>query len=895
MIRQAKVMIYGKDIDIHKILSNNGIVLDGICTEAYATEELSSSGNYYSDYKFTNDGELSELLKEECILKVLLDYGYEIFQINKVTENLKEISVVARQYTIPQQLQLWLHDVRPTNMSGNTALNYMINNAKGDKNIVVSSDITTGYTSYYQLMNFYEACFDCNQSFEKRWGSNGLETKRRGNHIYMNKTIGGDRKLSIIEGKNLKGFKVNRTSNDYITRGIGIGFNGLKGNYIDSPLINNYKDVHTGKFKYDDVKLRTKDMDSNTEGMIFDTLKEVQQELDRRVALEFSVNHVDTILAEYTLDYVKLEDTIEYEDNNYSETEKANIGDYVRVKVPTLNYDLIVRVVEKKYDILTQRTKSIKLSNFDIQSKISTSQVVKNITSAMKSTNNDDMNRYVTAMIEDGLKNSHVIIRPDEILILDTKDINTAKNVWRWNKGALAHTTSGYYSKDWNIGILQTGEIVADQILTGTLSTVTIKPLKESESNMFIDLSTGNLFMDRGKIGSNEFYLDITKQKIVGNNMTIDFPTGRIEAQHGRFGNDETHYDLDTQVIKGNASNLNLKDGVYSFADGNVVINKDNGIKVLKGKIGNETFYIDITNGIIKGNNYYINLKSGSQNIFKAGVLQSIDGKTKLDLNKGGISTSYGGKSATFNSGGFKFSRGAKIEETDHGLQLQGNGTGLYLNDLSNAGNWIELSTNGMKLASSHNIQILSNEYGLNIGNSTYNTNMSVIGNVSVTGDLTCTGRKPVTHITKNFGKIKFYATEDINGLLTITPIDRTYVCDKYNEETGLYSCIIDLNTLDGYLPEGMLRECINVDKEYIVEIYKESFGDYEVVKYNNYFIVKSDKKMKFKYGIKGRRTGFEDDTAEAQVFLYKLKYYYYPLWKKCSEEWCKYGRCIDD
>ena len=57
---------------------------------------------------------------------------------------------------------------------------------------------------------------------------------------------------------------------------------------------------------------------------------------------------------------------------------------------------------------------------------------------------------------------------PDEILIMDTPDIATAANVWRWNKAGLGYSGTGY-NGPYSTAITQDGHIVADFVATGTL------------------------------------------------------------------------------------------------------------------------------------------------------------------------------------------------------------------------------------------------------------------------------------------------------------------------------------------------------------------------------------------------------------------------------------------
>lgn len=57
---------------------------------------------------------------------------------------------------------------------------------------------------------------------------------------------------------------------------------------------------------------------------------------------------------------------------------------------------------------------------------------------------------------------------PQEILIMDTPDIGTAVNVWRWNSAGLGHSSNGYNGRS-NLAITADGTINADFIVSGTI------------------------------------------------------------------------------------------------------------------------------------------------------------------------------------------------------------------------------------------------------------------------------------------------------------------------------------------------------------------------------------------------------------------------------------------
>ena len=123
---------------------------------------------------------------------------------------------------------------------------------------------------------------------------------------------------------------------------------------------------------------------------------------------------------------------------------------------------------------------------------------------------------------------------------------------------------------------------------------------------------------------------------------------------------------------------------------------------------------------------------------------------------------------------------------------------------------------------------------------------------VIIGGDLSVIGNKNCIQQTK-FGDVPFYANEDINSLLTETDTDNIYTTELVE---GKYICRIEIDEI--------IQECINTTLSYNVYIDKLSWGDYKVeIREKDYFIVESDREMKFKYKLEGKRKGFEYENNE--------------------------------
>ncbi len=546
MNKSIKVAWFPKEASRGNVLSSNGKSLDKYCIKCVTDEKL--SGDYPVDLTFINTDNIHKLLYEGAVLKLKLDYGFEVFDISKVTSDLKYVDVVARQHTIQSTLDLYLDDVRPTELTGQSYLQYLLNNSQGIKDIFISSDIAASATGYYQDMSLYKALHDCEQSFYNKLGG---EIQRRGYNLTINRHIGIENTgITIRERKNLLGLEIESDIDNLVTIARGKGYNGITGHWIESPNKNKFKHIHKNTIEFSDVKVKS---ESDDEG--YNTLEEAIAELDRRIRREFNKNHIDTLKTTYRLSYIELEKTSLYRD--YAPTERAFIGDTIRVYVPRLDTDIKVRVIERKYDVLKQKVIESILSNYYVPQKtMSIDSIISDLKKEYSSTYAFGISSYIAAIIKAGMQDSYVVVRDNEILVMDTKDINTAKNVWRWNKGALAHSSEGYYTTNWNVGITQDGKINASMILTGILKAITLESM---DGGILIDLGI------KGRMSINSSALDINLDdntmdnvvRVCWNNYSkyVQLEPGQLVIYNGTVSESEKRMALD-------------EDGLHFWRDG---------------------------------------------------------------------------------------------------------------------------------------------------------------------------------------------------------------------------------------------------------------------------------------------------------------------------------------
>lgn len=479
-----KVQLFNNKTSKGDIISQNGLILDSICKSCKITEEL--NGDFTVDLVFVNDNKYVNSIVEDSLLKIKDEYGDEYFRIAKVKKNKRIIEVFARQITISDTLTMWCEDVRPTELSGNVAINWIFNNAKGTNPFTVYSDITTISTAYYLNKNVYEALFTTDNSFLKRWGG---EVKRNGFTLQINKKVGENRGVSIRSRKNLLGFEASTTLNNLTTRIYPKGYDGITidEKYIDSPLINNYARIYAREVKFEDIRVNDEEYNEG-----YETLAQAQNEMKKRCNELFEIEKIDTINASYRIDFVELEKTEEYKD--YSILEKTWLGDTINVVEENLDININVRVVKREYNVLKERRTNTELSNKNERTKPPTISDIVASLEKIPDTDNilSDAKKQATTLINAGMKNSYVVVRKNEILIMDSPDINTSQKIWRWNNGGLGYSSTGYYG-EYGTAITNDGAIVANFITTGILNADLIKTgtITSKDGSISFDLQNG--------------------------------------------------------------------------------------------------------------------------------------------------------------------------------------------------------------------------------------------------------------------------------------------------------------------------------------------------------------------------------------------------------------------
>lgn len=273
------------------------------------------------------------------------------------------------------------------------------------------------------------------------------------------------------------------------------------------------------------------------------------------------------------VDFVQLWQTEEYKE--YSALQRVSLCDTVSVYYPQAGINAVrQKVVKTVYNVLLDRYDSIELG----QAQASLAQAIKtDIMQDVPTTSMmDEAIQYATNLIRGGL-GGYVVMTPgpngypQEILIMDTPDINTAVNVWRFNQGGLGHSHRGYDGPFDDIALTQDGKINATMITTGILNASLIRAgiLQDVNGNVNWNLTTGVLNMTRGSINLGD------------GNFTVN-NAGSVKAISGRVG----AFTLNENYLRFTSESAYVNIGKESLIYGNQYGSTYYGVRLRGNSVG---------------------------------------------------------------------------------------------------------------------------------------------------------------------------------------------------------------------------------------------------------------------------------------------------------------------
>lgn len=201
-----------------------------------------------------------------------------------------------------------------------------------------------------------------------------------------------------------------------------------------------------------------------------------------------------------TVSFVDMAHTEDYKD--IAALQRVSLCDYVSVYCGPLGVDSVsMEVVKTVYNVLTETYNEIELGKARTTYADTIMQTVdKRTENFVESSDLEAAIEHSTQLITGGL-GGYVVInlnadgQPNEILIMDTPDKQTAVNVWRFNAGGLGHSHNGYNGPFNDVALTADGKINATMITTGVMIATLIKAgvLKAANGNQnnYWNMETG--------------------------------------------------------------------------------------------------------------------------------------------------------------------------------------------------------------------------------------------------------------------------------------------------------------------------------------------------------------------------------------------------------------------
>lgn len=354
------------------------------------------------------------------------------------------------------------------------------------------------------------------------------------NHtIKLHKARGKDRGVRIAYGRNMTELKCDIDMDSAYT---GI-YGYVKNDNVD---LHSYKAVTNSSGI--NAKTLIRDFSSDFSG---GDSKITQSGLDSAVAAYAAANDINSPTVSMTVSFVDLSQSPEYA--SFSALESVSLCDTVQIYHKDLNINIKAKVIKTVYDVLRERYTYIDLgsprANFADVIKQTVNEA-KDLRGQLVSAKSDLTAAYEKAIADataaiTGNSGGYVRLNPpqnpQEILIMDTPDISTAKNIWRFNLSGYGHSSGGY-SGPYRTAVTQDGHFVADFVDTGTLTANIIKAgiMQSANGEFSFNLETGHIEASDINITGGDINLDGGQLSVLNDDgYKADLSSGVLDLYQG--------------------------------------------------------------------------------------------------------------------------------------------------------------------------------------------------------------------------------------------------------------------------------------------------------------------------------------------------------------------------
>lgn len=555
--------------------NNNGLGMLSDCTYCAVTEER--NGVFELEMRYPIEGDLYNDIKYDSIIKAKPNEISEP-QLFRVYYNSKPINgeVTFKAEHISYQLSRIPVSLFSANSAGEA-----LTQLKGKSAINNPFDVWTDVNKAGKMT------VDTPSTFRSLLGGvqGSVLDVFGGEYEFDNYTVklhnqrGQDRGVKILYGKNLKDINQEENIENTLT-GLYPYYKDSDGNLLELP-----EKIVEIQSSYAYPRIAPMDMSSQFESEAVVTVDMLRDATNKYI----KNNKIDKPTVSIQVEFEPLWQTAGYED--IANLERVGLCDTVEVEFYKLGVSAKAKVVKTVYDVLKEKYESIEIGDArtNIADTIVQQQQEIDDTPSM-STLEQAIFAATNAIV--GNSGGYVVLRPaknpQEILIMDTPDINTAKNVWRWNSGGLGHSRNGY-NGPYSLAMTKDGQIVADKITSGVLNANIIKAgiIKSNDSNVYFDLDSGTIsatkLIGAKNYGMSEYNAYIGSAYINNYNYRGFLLTSNDNPYVIMNSSGEVSY----ISIRNNNTlfTINVSDGnnvALSFANGIVINCNDNRVDVWK-------------------------------------------------------------------------------------------------------------------------------------------------------------------------------------------------------------------------------------------------------------------------------------------------------------------------
>lgn len=445
--------------DLPEDLETNGDALIEWKDLPEITRVLNDKFSFYGNYSL--NGQNADLIQNGHFIKAKTENGtWQYFEIFEPKKTLDSISFNGR-FIASMANRNFIDYSFTDNGNGSQIMANLNSSLAFHQKFRYLSDVPTTHQFTAKQVGPIDAIVGSNNGNQNLVGVTGGEFDVDNYDIKLVKQIGADNGYRIDFGINLESIE-SEVSEQVVNALYLVG--GVPDNDYDQdkePLTYKYLEIEG----VDDSNRRIGKRE-NSNCKTLEELKAWGQSL-------FDKDRIHEPTATHKVNMVALEHTLEYQEL-YDQFAKLHFGDVAHVYVDKLGMELKERMVEYVWFPTLGKYKSIvlgsNLSKYTSKTKTETDKLAEKINNRTETLVTNIIN--ATAWIT-GNSGGHVVFRPEkgpsEILIMDTRDVASAKKVWRWNLNGLGYSSNGI-NGPYGLAMTSNGEIVADFIKVGTIN-----------------------------------------------------------------------------------------------------------------------------------------------------------------------------------------------------------------------------------------------------------------------------------------------------------------------------------------------------------------------------------------------------------------------------------------